>query len=239
MSSSISSTSMTAAAGCVTAIVGGLAKRSTWTPRYAPKASTTTVSSAKTTMLGEKVSPWRAPRSGCGTTIAGGCSLASPRSVATGGGRRRGRVRGTARSCAGSPWCRPRPAAPCSRRAPARRGSARGSSCRARRGRGRRPCAHGRHRGAPAGSAPGSTVTPRPASDRSTPTARLSCSRVVIRLPRRGRRPARPIRRLVAAEDLPGVRSVERPDIAACLELIDHPGRPRIPDLEAALEERR
>ncbi len=44
--------------------------------------------------------------------------------------------------------------------------------------------------------------------------------------------------RLVTAKDLPGVRPVERPDVAARLQLIDHPRRPRVADLEAALEER-
>ena len=68
---------------------------------------------------------------------------------ATGRGPRPGRARGTARSCAGSPWCRPRRAVPCSRRARGRRGSGPGSSCRVRPGRGRRPCARGRRRAAP------------------------------------------------------------------------------------------
>ena len=76
-----SSTSMTFVAGWVTAIVGGLEKRSTWIPRYAPKATTTTVSSAATTMPGEKVRPLRGVAIGFGTTMAGACSLPSPRSL--------------------------------------------------------------------------------------------------------------------------------------------------------------
>ena len=72
--------------------------------------------------------------------------------AATARAPRRRRARGRARSCAGSPWCRPSRGAPSSRRAPWRRGSAPGSWCRARRGTGRRPCARAPRRGAPAGS---------------------------------------------------------------------------------------
>ena len=75
-----SSTSTTAVAGSVTEIVGGFAKRSSWTPRYAPNASTPMVISARTTMNGEKVRPWRGAARGRGTEMVAGTSLGSPRS---------------------------------------------------------------------------------------------------------------------------------------------------------------
>jgi hypothetical protein len=52
-----SSRSKTAAGGSLTAIVGGRANRSSWTARYAPKATTPTVRIAATTMPELKVSP--------------------------------------------------------------------------------------------------------------------------------------------------------------------------------------
>ena len=55
----------------MTAIVGGLAKRRSWTPRYAPNARTPRVSRAKTTRLGEKVRPWRGAAIGRGTARTG------------------------------------------------------------------------------------------------------------------------------------------------------------------------
>ena len=76
----VSSTSTTAVAGWVTETVGGLVKRRIWMPRYAPNARMTTVSRATTTMLGEKVRPWRGAAIGFGTTMAGATSLGSPRS---------------------------------------------------------------------------------------------------------------------------------------------------------------
>ena len=78
-----SSTSATAFGGWVTAIVGGLAKRRSWTPRYAPKTRTPTVISARTTMNGENVRPLRGAARGRGAIGTGAdsrrrTSLASP-----------------------------------------------------------------------------------------------------------------------------------------------------------------
>ena len=44
---------------------------------------------------------------------------------------------------------------------------------------------------------------------------------------------------VVAPEHHAGVRPVERADVAARLELVDHPGRPGVADLEPPLEQRR
>src|SRR5665811_1070344 len=43
----------------------------------------------------------------------------------------------------------------------------------------------------------------------------------------------------VAPKHLAGVRAVERPDVAARLELVDDARRPGVPDLETALQQRR
>ncbi len=78
-----SSTSMTALAGDVTAIVGGLANRRSCTPRYAANARTATVRRAKTTRPGEKVRPLRGVDDGArhrddGLRLAVGAALAPP-----------------------------------------------------------------------------------------------------------------------------------------------------------------
>ena len=132
-------------------------------------------------------------------------------------------------------------AAPCSRRARGRRGSGPGSWCRARPGRGRRPCARARRRAVPGrrrrrlgGDAPAGVGPVDP--DRSLEL--LAASSSVVPVEARRRSPAG-ARRVVAAEHLPGIRAVERPDVAARLQLVDHPGGPRIADLQASLEERR
>src|SRR5207249_4545118 len=44
--------------------------------------------------------------------------------------------------------------------------------------------------------------------------------------------------RNVAPEYYSGVRPVERADVAALLELVDHPGRPGVADLEPPLQQR-
>ena len=76
-----SSTSETAVAGSVTAIVGGLANRSSWMPRYAAKATTPTTSRSATTMPGEKVNPRAGAWMARGTTMTGSLGLSSPRSA--------------------------------------------------------------------------------------------------------------------------------------------------------------
>ena len=123
------------------------------------------------------------------------------------------------------------------------RGSARGSSCRAPPGTGRRPCARGRRTAAPAGSTGRARVGAMARAARSGRPGPLASELVPRRhslIPVRVRRPRRRARRRrVATEHRPGVRAVERPDVPARLQLVDHPGGPRIADLQAALEERR
>src|SRR4029077_967254 len=55
----VSSTVLTALAGSVTEIVGGLLKRSTWMARYPTDATSTRVMSALTMIAGEEVRPCR------------------------------------------------------------------------------------------------------------------------------------------------------------------------------------
>src|SRR3954447_1321208 len=74
-------TSITACGGFVSAIVGGFAKRTSWIPMYTANTAMSTVSSAATTITGEKVNPWRGAASGFGTARAGSAGTAvSPRS---------------------------------------------------------------------------------------------------------------------------------------------------------------
>ncbi len=47
------------------------------------------------------------------------------------------------------------------------------------------------------------------------------------------------LRRCLVAEYHPRIRSVERGNIPPCLELIDDPGRPGVPDSQTPLEQRR
>ena len=161
---------------------------------------------------------------------------------ATGGGSRPGPVQDRARSCAGSPSCRRSRAARASRHAPGPRGSAPGSSCRAQRGRGRRPCAPAQRAVAPAASArrprsPGAQ-DPQP-SGVSRPAARLvsrrhpSFSSPSLHLAGPAAGPAS--RRSTGAR----IRPIERPDVAARLELVDDARRPRVADLQPPLEQRR
>ncbi len=76
-----SATSITAVAGVVTAIVGGFANRTSWSPRYTANTPMKIVRRAATTTTGENVRPWRGASSGRGTARTGsGGTAVSPRS---------------------------------------------------------------------------------------------------------------------------------------------------------------
>ena len=76
-----SATSITAWPGSVTASVGGLANRISWTPMNTANTAIRTVSRAATTTAGENVRPWRGDSIGRGTASTGSAGIvASPRS---------------------------------------------------------------------------------------------------------------------------------------------------------------
>ena len=66
-----SSTSRTATAGSLTAIVGGFEKRRSCMPSQTMKTTTNATSNAKTIRLGENVSPRRGAAIGRGTEMTG------------------------------------------------------------------------------------------------------------------------------------------------------------------------
>ena len=181
-----SSTSRTATAGSVTAIVGGFANRSSWTPSQTDEPEHERHEQREDDQARrERQARGEAPRSAAGRRSPAAVPGARLARAATAGAPRRGRGRGTARSCAGSPSCRRHRAARGNRHARGRPDTAPGSWCRARRGTGRRPCVRAPRGGVRAGLVP--RRWPGRGHRAPNPTARRTWSRVVTRQSRPAR----------------------------------------------------